>query len=133
MRTRARAALAIAAAVLGLACDGPEVVVGQAVEAARAGDRDAYAACFTPRSRAILRSLWTSAEDHNPRLAALGASDVRILGVQRVPRRGPGPAEAVVAIEEEGQRYRLVVQREGGTWRIDLLATELAVRGILFE
>ena len=38
------------------ALPGPEVVLEQAVEAAREGDRDAFVECFTPRSRPLLET-----------------------------------------------------------------------------
>ncbi len=123
----------IAPALLTLllaACQGPDVVIGHAVEAARDGDRQAYAACFTPRSRAVLQTWWQATDAHNPPLSTLGAGDVRILSVQEVRSRDTDTERALVTVSEGAERMRLVLHHSAGTWRIDLLDTERAMLGV---
>lgn len=125
MRTRCRRLLAVLAAVAGLAaCAGPADVVHRAVDAARAGDREAYAACFTERSRPILRSFWQATDAHNPPLGQLGAAEVVVESVRTATSRDRPGERAIVAIVERGVAMRLVLHRTGNTWRIDLLDTE---------
>lgn len=129
MRTRpprlAAALVAALVAAVGLgACADPADVVHRAVEAARSGDRDAYAACFTERSRPILRAFWQATDAHNPALGQLAAAEVEIASVRRASSREREGERAIVAIVERGVQLRLVLHRTGSTWRIDLLDTE---------
>ncbi len=128
--TRFVSALAIALTVSGAGCamPGPERVVEQAVSAARDGDRDAFLACFTPRSRALLETWWRATDAHNPPLGALGAGDVRIVAIRVVPSRDFEPERAVVEIAEGADATRLVAHRMGGMWRLDLLDSQRADR-----
>ena len=117
--------------LLGLAaCQEPTVVIEDAVAAARSGDREAYAACFTRRSRPILEAFWAATDEHNPPLGALGAGAVQINSVRLVDSRELDGERALVTVEEGGDRLRLVLHRSGGNWRIDILDTERALMGL---
>jgi len=122
--------LALGALVALGACQAPEVVLEDAVAAARAGDRVGYAACFTPRSRPILEAFWAATDEHNPPLGALGAGEVRIDGVKLMRSRDFDGERALVTVVEGEERLRVVLHRVGGNWRIDLLDTERALMGL---
>lgn len=124
-------ALAVASLVWVSACalPGPEDVVNRAVQAASDGDREAFAECFTARSRPVLEVWWSAVDQGRPELGALAAGDVRISGIRRVQSRDFDPERAVVTIEEGSDAMRLVLHHVGGMWRIDLLDTERSGRG----
>lgn len=105
-------------------CQQPESVIADAARAARAGDRDGYAACFTTRSRPIIEAFWMATDENNPTLGALGAGDVQIRGVVVSKDRNRDVERAIVSLDEGGDRMRVVLHRTGGNWRIDLLDTE---------
>jgi hypothetical protein len=119
-------ALAVPALSGGCAVPGPELVVEQAVSAARDGDREALLECFTPRSRAILETWWRAADENNPALATLGARDVRVVSVRLIPSRDFEPERAIIGIEEGFDATRLVAHRMGGMWRLDVLDSQRA-------
>ena len=137
LRAALQHALLLALAALALtACPSPEVVLQDAAEAAREGDREAYAACFTARSRPILEAYWDATDAHNPPLGALGAGEVSVTSVQVVQSRDFDGERALVTLregsdgEDGSERLRVVLHRTGGNWRIDLLDTERALMGI---
>jgi len=119
------------ACVLGAGCamPGPEVVLEQAVSAARAGDRDAFMACFTPRSRPILETWWRAVDAHNPALATLSSAAIDLVSVRVIPSRDFEPERAVLSIEEGNDATRLVAHHLGGMWRLDLLDSQRADSG----
>ncbi len=128
---RRRLLLAILALVFVGGCDSPDEIVDDAVAAARTGDRAAYAACFTERSRPILASFWAAADEANPKLGVLSVlGDPTVIRVQPARRLHGGPERAVVVVEEAGRRARLVVHELAGTWRIDLVDTEREMSGM---
>lgn len=111
------------------ALPGPEDIVDRAVQAAADGDREAFAECFTARSRPVLEVWWSAVDSGRPELGALAAGDVRISGIRRVQSRDFDPERAVVTVEEGSDAMRLVLHHVGGVWRIDLLDTERNGRG----
>lgn len=113
----------------GCVSPGPEVVIAQAVEAARDQDRDALLACFTPRSRPIIETFWQRADQHNPALGVLGAGEVEVVSVQIISSRDFMPERALIEIREGSEEGRVYAHRMGGMWRIDLLDTERAMFG----
>ncbi|MGM0575029.1 MAG: hypothetical protein ACQEXJ_04780 [Myxococcota bacterium] len=125
-------------AVLGLAlvvvatvgCEGPADVVTSAAEAARGGDHEAYAACFTPRSRPILRALWRTAERVAPDAAGLGAGDVAVGDVKGLSPDEHDRRRAVVTVQEGGRSLPVVLHSLAGAWRIDLMDTERVSMGL---
>jgi len=125
--------LLIAAAFVSLlgACSlpGPEVVLAQAVEAARDGDREAFLECFTPRSRPLLETWWRSVDAANPPLGQLGAGAVELASIRLVPSRDFEPERAILEIVEGPDATRLVAHRLGGMWRIDLMDSQRADGG----
>lgn len=121
--------LAATTLLLGCALPGPEVVITQAVEAARDGDREAFLECFTPRSRPLLETWWRTVDAANPALGALGAGDVAITSIRLVPSRDFEPERAVIEIVEGPDATRLVAHRTGGMWRLDLLDSQRADGG----
>jgi len=127
--TRRAALLALAAVSFGCAMPGPEVVLEQAVSAARDGDRAAFLECFTPRSRAILETWWQATDAHNPALGVLGAGDVRLMSIAIKPSRDFEPERAILMIEEGPDATRLVAHRMGGMWRLDLLDSQRSDTG----
>lgn len=116
--------LAFALALSACAAPGPEVVLEQAIDAARDGDREAFLECWTPRSRAILESFWRAADRQNPPLGVLGAGDVRLESVRIIPSRDFSPESAVLGLREGDALARLVAHRMGGMWRLDLLDSQ---------
>jgi hypothetical protein len=122
-------ALLLAGALPGCALPGPEVVLEQAVSAARAGDREAFLDCFTPRSRPVLETWWRTVDAHNPPLGRLGAGEVGLVSVRIIPSRDFEPERAVLTLEEGPDSTRLVAHRTGGMWRLDLLDSQRADTG----
>lgn len=119
--------------ISGCAIRPPESAVSCAVDAARDGDREAYAACFTPRSRAFLGSYWHTIGEARPDLLALGAADVQIREIVELAERDFGVKRAVAVLREGPREYRLVLHHEAGRWRIDLWDTRQAqstIRGM---
>ena len=113
------------------AMPGPEVVVAQAVEAARAGDREGLLACFTPASRPILSTWWDALErSGHPDLHVWGAAAVNVVEERALPKRDFGPERTVVRVQEGNIAQDLVLHRMAGVWRIDLLDTERSSRGV---
>jgi len=126
-----RILMSLAGAMLLTACavPGPDVVLEQAVSAARDGDREAFLECFTPRSRAILETWWRATDAHNPPLGALGAEDVRLLSIRLVPSRDFQPERAILSLEEGSDATRVVAHRMGGMWRLDLIDSQRSDTG----
>lgn len=124
--------LVVAGAILFLrAADRPEAILQRAAAAARTGDRDAYLACFTARSRPILETFWAAAEDGDPALAALGAGEVQVIAGSALTSRDVGvPERVMLVVSEAVDQLRVVMHGEGGTWRIDLLDTERYEAGV---
>ncbi len=110
--------------LVGCALPGPEVVLSQAVEAARDGDREAYLECFTERSRPILETWWRAVDAHNPPVGVLGAAPVHLLSVGVEQGRDFGPERAILTITEGADKTTLVAHHLGGMWRIDLLDSQ---------
>lgn len=127
--SRLLTALAVASLTGGCAMPGPEVVLAQAVEAARDGDREALLECFTPRSRPLLESWWRAVDAANPPLGELAAGEVAIASIRLVPSRDFEPERAVIEIVEGPDATRLVAHRLGGMWRLDLLDSQRADGG----
>ena len=94
-------------------CRGPETVVQDAISAAQANDREAYLACFTPRSRAFLKLLW---RDKN---APLSSRDARIVSSERF-----GGQLTSVQVQEGSMIVPIILRGGVGQWRIDLLDME---------
>ncbi|MCC6622851.1 MAG: hypothetical protein IT385_16440 [Deltaproteobacteria bacterium] len=113
----------------GCAFDDPSVVVSEAVDAARRGDRDDFMACFTPRSGPILEVWWRATEAAQPELALLGAGDVRVVAQRPFTDRDFGPERALLSLREGERQMSIVVHRMGGAWRIDLHDTERVGQG----
>jgi hypothetical protein len=122
-------ALAVSGLFAGCALPGPDVVLAQAVSAAREGDREAFLECFTPRSRAIMETWWRATDAHNPPLGALAAGDVRLMSVRLVPSRDFEPERAILSIEEGSDATRIVAHRMGGMWRLDILDSQRSDTG----
>lgn len=115
--------------LLLVGCQGPVAVVESAVDAARRGDRDAYEACFTQRSRPMLRALWRAAGDGNHG-SSLGAGVVTTGAPTMLQPGQDWQPRVMVPVSEGAQRLGLVLHSEALTWRIDLVDTEGALTGI---
>ncbi len=111
-------------ALSGCATPPPQQVVQQAMEAARDGDREAFRACFTPRSQPVLDTWWDTVDVQNPTLGALDAKAGRVMVERLIPSRDLEPERALLEIREGDESIRVVVHRLGGMWRIDLFDTE---------
>ncbi|MGB0588556.1 MAG: hypothetical protein ACPGU1_02645 [Myxococcota bacterium] len=116
--------------VLVTACSTPTGIVEEAVEAAGRGDRDAYIACFTERSRPLLRGLYHAADAKNPKLAALGEQGARVTGVEFLAPSGGAGQRALVTVSEGQESMPLVVHASAGAWRIDLMDSERVLTGV---
>ena len=117
MTRSALALFVLGAAALG-GCATPESVVREAIAAAERGDHAAYEACFTPRSRPVLRTMRRAAGP-----LALGSAPGRI----EVSARPGGPlawGRRVVDITDGERQVELVLRGDAGAWRIDLIDTE---------
>ena len=122
--------LVIASSLLLTACAGPGGIVEEAITAAQKGDRDAYIACFTERSRPLLRGLYESADRHNPELAQMGGAGARVIAITPMGTK-PGAGErARVSVQEGSETLELMVHSRAGAWRIDLLDSERILTGI---
>ena len=102
----------------------PSDIVRQAVSAARDADREAFMACFTPRSRPLLQTWWSAVDEARPELGQLGAGEVQVVDVKLVRDRDVDVDRAIVTIREGGLTFRMAVHRLAGEWRIDLRDTE---------
>ena len=122
--------LLVALSALTVGCAGPDAIVEEAVEAAGRGDRQAYIACFTPRSRPLLQSLYGAAESAKPELARLGERGARITDVQYVGRGAASDQRALVTIKEGTESMPLILHASAGSWRIDLLDTERVLTSV---
>ena len=105
-------------------CSGPESVVMDAANAAADGDRDAYLACFTPRSRALIEAHWLIAEQVAPEQAKLVGGPVQIVGVAPAPDTYMGVSRRIIRVQEHAKQADLVLHGKLGAWRIDLPDTE---------
>ncbi len=119
----------IVLSLLAAGCSSPASIVEEAVTAAAQGDRDAYVGCFTPRSRALLRSLYTIADAKKPELALLGEQGAQITSVQPLSPGDLGQSRAMVTLAEGEQTLSLVVHSNAGAWRIDLMDSERVLTG----
>lgn len=122
--------LALCMLFLGGCANGPSQRVRRAAEAAADGDRSAYAASFTERSRAFIRAYWVVARDARPEMARLGAKGISVSGVRRMAPSDTGRPRASVKVREGDGSMRLVLHRRAGVWRIDLPDTERAAMGL---
>jgi hypothetical protein len=125
----------IALSMLVTACSTPTGIVEEAVAAAARGDRDAYIACFTERSRPLLRGLYNAADAKNPDLAVLGEQGARVTDmrfaskVQPIGGNASASQRALVTVTEGHESLPLVVHASSGAWRIDLLDSERVLTG----
>jgi hypothetical protein len=108
----------------------PEDAIACATEAAQEGDREAYTACFTKRSRSFLFTYWDSAGGVRPELLNLDVTDVRVLEVRGLAPQGMGPERALALLREGPRELRVVLHQEAGRWRIDLWDTRQAQFGL---
>ncbi len=120
----------LAAMLSGCALTPPESAIACAVDAARADDRDAFAACFTPRSRAFLGTYWSAVGENQPELLRLGAGDVRIETIRPLGDADAPVERALAVLREGGRDQRVVLHHLGGRWRIDLLDTRQVSFGL---
>ena len=111
-------------------CATPGDVVEAAAAAAADDDLDAYVACFTARSRPLLRAYYDAVAAHRPELAKLGAGAVAIAEVKEMPGYGGGAPRVVVTAVEGGRSIPLVLHGNAGAWRIDLFDSERALSGL---
>lgn len=120
--------LSSAGACTQLAGD-PSAIVRSAIDAARDQDRDAFLACFTPRSRPFLITWWNTVDDVRPALGQLGAGEVAVTDIKLLRDRDVDVERAIVSLREGQASLRLIVHRMAGEWRIDLRDTERAQIG----
>jgi len=119
--------LLIALSLMIAGCSSPSRIVEEAVAAAGRDDRAAYIACFTPRSRALLQSLYTVADARKPELARLGDAGATVADVEKMAPGDKGQDRALVTVKEGERSLPLVVHAAAGTWRIDLMDSERAL------
>jgi hypothetical protein len=117
------------------AAEPPEAALDCAVEASVAEDREAYAACFTPRSRAFLGAFWGAAGAARPELLPRGGEAVVIHEVRALIDPDADTARALVVVSEGApeRELRVILHELGGRWRIDLWDTagaQFGVRGL---
>ena len=127
---RATVATLLSACLMMAACGTPAGIVTEAAQAAAAGDHGAYVACFTPRSRALLKTMYATAEQTRPDLAVLGGSAVTVSQVRGMSVGIEGRDRAVVTVTEDGRSIPLVLHRLAGAWRIDLMDSERVLSGL---
>ena len=94
-------------------CKGPEQVVKDAIAAAQSNDQEAYLACFTPRSRAILKLLWKN------KTPPLSADNAQVVATERF-----GPQLTSVQVQEGALVVPIILRGGVGQWRIDLIDME---------
>jgi len=125
------AAMALAVAVAGRSCRvapaGPEIVVRDLVQAAKAGDRDAIFDLLTPATQARLdieakraTDLVGAAVRYTAKdLISIGASDGVAMptDITVIDQRGD---RATVEVVSPNGRTRLELQKSDGRWRLDL-------------
>ena len=99
-------------------CATPESVVRTAIEAAESNDNAAYDACFTARSRPMIRAL-RRAQRPSPTGGLSRATELR-----ESPGGGLLSGRRVVQITDGERQMQLVLQGRAGSWRIDLIDTE---------
>lgn len=121
--------LVIALSLVIVGCSTPSGIVEEAAAAAGRNDRGAYIACFTPRSRPLLRSLYTVADADKPELARLGNTGASVTEVRPMAPGDQGQNRALVTVSEGGRTLPLVVHADAGAWRIDLMDSERALTG----
>ena len=110
--------------VAGCAGRSPEAIVLKAAEAAGDNDFDTYAACFTPRSRALLEAFWMVLGRQHPDWLKLNSGKVTISGVAQIADSRDETSRAIVMVEEGRDSMPIVVHGAVGAWRIDLFDTE---------
>ena len=120
----------IALCLMVVGCSTPTRIVDEAISAADRGDRAAYIACFTPRSKPLLNSMYAVAETSRPELARLGSKGAQVASVQGMSPGDTGQARAMVTVHEGGRSLPLVVHSEAGAWRIDLMDSERVLTGL---
>jgi hypothetical protein len=123
------AAIALAAAVAGGSCrvarPGPEVAVGNLLQAAAAADRDAIYQLLTPATQARLAAEAQRAIDLNGGSVRYTAKDMISIGSSK----GVSAPSAITVIQQHGDRAiveivvstgrsRLELEKSGGQWRI---------------
>jgi hypothetical protein len=109
----------------------PEAALTCAREASVAEDREAYAACFTPRSRAFLGAWWQAVGAGRPDLLPAGGDTASVREVRPLHDPEADSARALLVVEEGGTRdLRVIVHELGGRWRIDLWDTAGAQFGL---
>ena len=111
-------------------CSDPSRIVEEAVAASGRGDRAAYVACFTPRSRPLLRTLFTIADAKRPELGRLGEKGAQVASTKAIAPGDKGQARALVTVHEAGRSLPVVVHAEAGAWRIDLMDSERVLTGL---
>lgn len=108
-------------------CSKPESIVREAAQAATDGDREAYLACFTERSQAMLRALWQISDEKNPKpfeLRGQGGDAIQIVETHAIPADRKGVERALTVVAEGTRALPLILHRVGSQWRIDLIDTE---------
>jgi len=120
----------IALCLMVVGCSSPSRIVDEAISAADRGDRDGYIACFTPRSKPLLQSMYAVADASRPELSQLGSKGAQIAGVQGMAPGDGGQPRAMVTVHEGGRSLPLVVHSEAGAWRIDLMDSERVLTGL---
>ncbi len=119
-------------ATASCAIEAPEAAVSCALQASLAEDREAYAACFTPRSRAFLGAFWGAVGETRPDLLPRGGEGLVVQEVRPLHDPDADAARALVVLSEGGpdRTLRVVLHELGGRWRIDLWDTAGAQFGL---
>ena len=105
---------------LSAGCTGPVTIVERAAEAASGGDAAAYEACFTPRSRPILRSLWRAGHP----FGVTGDHKIEIGELRLLSPGDDWQPRLLVPVSEGGRTMDVVLHGQALSWRIDLIDTE---------
>ena len=125
------------AASLLIGCAGatsplsPAQVVMSAADALDAGDKEAFEAHFTERSRPLLRLVLTrkglgeSVEEPPTPISALSVERERAMNLGHLAQQ-----RVLVELEAAGKKGAVVVHDVGGAWRIDLMDSERALTGL---
>jgi hypothetical protein len=103
------------------ACDpaaGPEEVVRNAMEDARAGRLDAFLDRFEPRSRDALGAFWALSD----RYGYLGPDALPHMADLTVVETEADRDVATVTVRDGDRVGRLRLVRIGGEWKLDLLS-----------
>lgn len=110
---------------------GPGEVTQQALDAAQAGDRAGLMATLTPRSRALLEAIWSTADESGRgALFRLQGGSSKVASVRGFPPGEGGVERARVVVTDGPDRLALVLHRRAGAWRIDLVDTERTLTGL---